>query len=128
MRKIEPVVLKKGKNLTEWKNANTPECCPLCGRAFRTFISKNRVVDHDHKTGMVRGVLCRSCNGLDGRVNNLAERAGKSTTPIEWLQNLLDYWKAARASPRNVYYPGTKIVKGVVIPPAKAKKSRKKFK
>ncbi|HEU4752240.1 MAG TPA: endonuclease domain-containing protein, partial [Armatimonadota bacterium] len=32
--------------------------CALC-----RFPSAERVIDHDHTTGLVRGLLCRSCNG-----------------------------------------------------------------
>lgn len=34
--------------------------CELCGRAYPA--GKNWHVDHDHKTGQVRGVLCGPCN------------------------------------------------------------------
>jgi hypothetical protein len=33
--------------------------CAICGGTRRQRLS----VDHDHKTGIVRGLLCRMCNG-----------------------------------------------------------------
>ncbi|RLV10213.1 hypothetical protein CTZ27_03030 [Streptomyces griseocarneus] len=33
--------------------------CAICGGTRRQRLS----VDHDHKTGLVRGLLCRMCNG-----------------------------------------------------------------
>lgn len=36
--------------------------CAICGDKFDKYIA----VDHDHKTGQARGLLCRYCNGLLG--------------------------------------------------------------
>lgn len=45
-------------------------CCALCGVAAETLPEQSRVlhVDHDHKTGKIRGLLCRWCNTMLGRV------------------------------------------------------------
>jgi hypothetical protein len=36
--------------------------CALCERPFSTLKPKQKHVDHDHKTGAIRGVLCDRCN------------------------------------------------------------------
>lgn len=36
-------------------------CCAICGKHESNF-SKNLAVDHNHKTGKVRGLLCKNCN------------------------------------------------------------------
>lgn len=38
--------------------------------------AKEAVLDHDHKTGAVRGVLHRGCNSLLGKIENNAPRYG----------------------------------------------------
>jgi hypothetical protein len=42
--------------------------CALCRRA--TGASRNLSVDHDHATGLVRGLLCRPCNTLLGHARD----------------------------------------------------------
>lgn len=50
--------------------------CQLCGKPFTTKAPYDPVLDHDHKTGAVRGVLHRGCNSLYGKVENNAARFG----------------------------------------------------
>lgn len=42
--------------------------CALCRRA--TGASRKLSVDHDHATGLVRGLLCRPCNSLLGHARD----------------------------------------------------------
>lgn len=51
--------------------------CGLCGKPART----NLVIDHDHKTGAVRGLLHPMCNGVLGKVKDNAE----------WCRQAADY-------------------------------------
>lgn len=44
--------------------------CYLCRRATGT--TRRLSVDHDHKTGEVRGLLCRPCNNLLGHARDEA--------------------------------------------------------
>lgn len=55
-------------------------CCALCERHVSQF--KIRLaVDHDHKTGRIRGLLCTSCNVALAVLGDSEES----------IQNVLDY-------------------------------------
>lgn len=75
--------------------------CPICGQPIKFQVMGNKsdyVVDHDHETGEIRGVLHRSCNAAEGKVTNAAGRWGAKSTKysaiIPWLENMLKYLKS----------------------------------
>ena len=54
----------------------------------------NPVLDHDHKTGHIRAVLCNGCNRSEGKIQQALTRYGSHLTEIEkifLLANLRDY-------------------------------------
>jgi hypothetical protein len=116
-------VLKRGKELSEWKRDNCTDRCPLCGRSMSAVLDRNKVVDHNHKTGQIRGVLCRNCNAIEGKINNLCVRSGNWISHNDFLNNLMKYWAE---QPDYPYYPGTKKVGTKIIPPPKPKRRRRR--
>jgi hypothetical protein len=48
-------IVETAEELKEWL-ANQPKRCPICSS------TKNLVIDHCHKTGKLRGLVCRFCN------------------------------------------------------------------
>ena len=40
--------------------------CPICGKTLEPN-SSDACLEHNHRTGKIRGVLCRACNGYIGR-------------------------------------------------------------
>ena len=121
-------ILKAGKELREYKRTHTPAKCPLCGRLMKYVEARNITVDHDHKTGKIRGILCRNCNGLEGRINNLCTRAGTQIENSLFLIRILEYWEdyKLKRDKIDVYYPGCKERNGVIVPPKKKRKKRRK--
>ncbi len=65
--------------------------CPLCLKSMKGSGAKKPALDHDHKTGYIRDVLCINCNGMEGKVFNLATRGGGSGQGHEWLRRLVAY-------------------------------------
>lgn len=86
------IAMVRVKMLSEQKGK-----CAVCQTAIadlpRTASGKVQapVLDHDHTTGVCRGVLCNNCNGIEGKVTNLANRAKRNETPLEWLKRLVEY-------------------------------------
>ena len=70
--------------------------CPLCGIKLS---SVTPCLDHDHETGLLRGVLCLNCNGMEGKVINRARRASRGQPPVEWLKRLMLYYAKWEAKP-----------------------------
>ncbi|MEG2886403.1 MAG: endonuclease domain-containing protein [Aurantimicrobium sp.] len=93
-------------NALKYQLIEKVKACPLCGKPFSGMEPKNVVVDHDHMTGEVRGVLCRGCNGAEGKVANAAGRwAGLGmdyAKIVPWLEKLVKY---LRQEGQGVLYP-----------------------
>ena len=88
MKKLRPKDLAAARELLAKKQGNV---CPLCTGRFGP--KKGPALDHDHSTGYIRDVLCRNCNGMEGKVFNLSRRAKYKLSEVEWLENLVAYHK-----------------------------------
>ena len=77
--------------------------CALCGLPCS---SDEAVLDHDHDTGRIRGLLHRSCNAAEGKISNAAARWGAKSSSyadiIPYLKNLVAYLENP---PKNLIYP-----------------------
>lgn len=58
--------------------------CRICDRS-REELQQDLVVDHNHKTGKVRGLLCKGCNQALGLLHD----------EVEWIQRAIDYLTSA---------------------------------
>ncbi|TXH11588.1 MAG: hypothetical protein E6R04_01480 [Spirochaetes bacterium] len=55
--------------------------CAICGEVCST--GKRLAVDHDHKTGRVRGLLCRRCNRGVGHFDDDISRLERALTYLK---------------------------------------------
>lgn len=64
--------LKRDYGITLEEREAMGNTCAICGR------EENPSVDHDHQTGQVRGILCRSCNLALGHFGDNTDRMLKA--------------------------------------------------
>jgi hypothetical protein len=73
--------------------------CPLCGEYIDLKIKGEGIIDHDHDTGEIRGVLHRSCNAAEGKISNAASRWGCKSSRyadiVIYLESVVAYLKGA---------------------------------
>lgn len=63
---------KYGLNVSDLAVLEAKKFCQACARAFyghRTALTA-QCIDHDHRTGSVRGAICRRCNIVLGLVQD----------------------------------------------------------
>ena len=91
------MLILKVKELAEVKRrllilqSNT---CMICHRNLKEMSSRNVCLDHNHENGMVRAVLCRSCNALEGKFYRLFIRYGLKKAGVDYqdfLFNMMRY-------------------------------------
>jgi hypothetical protein len=63
--------------LKEWRQQNLPKECPI----FKCKVN-DAVVDHCHRTGLVRGVLHRQSNAWAGKIENSWKRFGQNNSDL----------------------------------------------
>ena len=89
--------------------------CAVCKKPISLLDMGNNsdyVVDHCHETGVIRGVLHRSCNAALGKLDNAVGHWGAKSMQykdiIPYLRNVLEYYEECYSNPLDVIYPSHK--------------------
>lgn len=77
-------------------------CCAICKKAITVA---EACQDHNHATGICRGALCRNCNGIEGKVKNLAIRGRRNLSPEAYIANIVRYWVYHAEDRTGLIYP-----------------------
>lgn len=83
--------------------------CAICGNLIDLEDTNDASLDHQHKNkqsdtfedgnGLIRGVLCRACNSIEGKFWNASKRFMKFKNEkerIEWLKKLVEYYESPK--------------------------------
>ena len=98
--------------------------CALCERSFTGKGAVKPALDHCHVRGHIRDVLCLNCNGMEGKMFNLARRMMKDA-PSTAVERLLSYWTKHQTSQHGLIHPTHKTeTEKRVERNAKARKKR----
>lgn len=71
VRGIAPMLCSPQDILAQWRKQKN-RCASCCRKIV--FKGKQTHIDHCHKTGKLRGIICRSCNWFEGTVKDLTTR------------------------------------------------------
>lgn len=75
-KKINAQMVHYGLTFEEHKILFSDPFCRICGR-------EGHHIDHDHKTGKVRGLLCRACNPAIGAMQDNPELLRRAALYVE---------------------------------------------
>ncbi len=79
--------------IATYREKHKPTCCPIL-----SIKTDDWVLDHDHQTGMVRGVISRQANSLLGKIENFYLKmckGDKEFLPVT-LEAMASYLETAR--------------------------------
>lgn len=82
--------------LREFLRKEQNDKCGLCETDLSKVVP---TLDHDHITGHIRNVLCANCNGIEGKIVNLANRAKRGSTVTDYLLKIVKYILLHRTHP-----------------------------
>lgn len=83
------ITFSKIEELREKYARKQGQRCPICGRSL---LRLRATLDHCHKTGYVRGVLCNNCNGLEGKLSGIIARIDVGKLGYDTIMQNIAAW------------------------------------
>ncbi len=95
--------------------------CALCGELL---LGSSANLDHDHNTGLIRGVIHRDCNTLLGKIENFCNTFGHANIK-EFLSRVYQYMTEYNSGV-DIYHPSYRTAEEKRLAKnARARKQRK---
>ncbi|MBC7299480.1 endonuclease domain-containing protein [Nocardia salmonicida] len=80
--------------------------CAICAEPWDKGGHWGMVLDHDHKTGLVRGWLCRNCNAAEGHSTVDGRRLNYRNRPPTTILGVCRLYSKRESKTRHVPGPG----------------------
>lgn len=98
----------KTSQVKEYRSQQLIKQCNLCALCGEQLAPQEAVLDHDHKSGLVRQVLHRGCNSLLGKIENSLPRSRVDIRRLKGIaHNLIGYMTKQHTE---VFHPTHKTV------------------
>jgi hypothetical protein len=83
----------KASEVKEYREKFIKKQRNTCAVCKETLLPEHAALDHCHTTGFVRGALHKNCNWQEGRIFQSSRRGARGGDHIQFVENLLKYWK-----------------------------------
>lgn len=77
--------------------------CDICAYPFTK--TDGAVLDHCHETGLIRGLIHRSCNAGEGKMRIQARWSFANVSPTDFMISLGIYLQKYKTNPRELIHP-----------------------
>lgn len=92
----------KSKDISTIRQALLDDQDGLCAICKRVPLVP--CLDHNHRTGAIRGTLCRGCNSMEGKITTNAPRSQIKDIPA-YLRGLADYLEKHQTDQTGLIHP-----------------------
>jgi len=100
MRRLKTTQLKGVRDDLTHKQGGK---CAICGITFKK--PADACLDHCHTRGHIRDVLCRNCNGIEGKIHNLVRRGMRGNGLYWFVKKLVLYWMRHETPQHDLFHP-----------------------